>query len=192
MGTSSFGNGPSINGQPALQNNYLIDGVDNNSTIMGLQNRKSQAVIPSLDAVQEMKVQTSNYSAEYGRNAGGVINVSIRGGTNQFHGSAYQFVRNNIFDARPTFGRNDRDGDGKADPAVLKQNQFGGTIGGPIVKNKTFFFASIEAWRVRRAQSDLSILPTALEAAGDFSLWPLRFFFSYYSAITRSILPITP
>ncbi len=169
MGTSSFGNGLSVNGQPALQNNYLIDGVDNNSTVMGLQDRKSQAVIPSLDAVQEMKVQTSNYSAEYGRNAGGVIMVSIRGGTNDLHGSLYDFVRNDVFDARPTFGRNDRDGDGRADPAVLRQNQWGGTIGGPVAKNKAFFFASVETWNVRRAQSDLVIVPTALEKAGDFS-----------------------
>ena len=72
--------------------------------------------------------------------------------------------------ARPTFGRNDRDGDGKADPAVLRQNQFGGTFGGPIVRNKAFFFGSIEAWRVRRAQSDLNIVPTAAERAGDFSM----------------------
>lgn len=169
LGTTSFGNGLSINGQPALQNNYLIDGVDNNSTVMGLQDRKSQAVIPSLDAVQEMKIQTSNYSAEYGRNAGGVIMVSIRGGTNDFHGSAYEFLRNDVFDARPTFGRNDRDGDGKADPAVLRQNQWGGTLGGPIVKNKAFFFGSVETWNVRRAQSDLVVVPTGLERAGDFS-----------------------
>ena len=169
LGTTSFGNGLSINGQPALQNNYLIDGVDNNSTVMGLQDRKSQAVVPSLDAVQEMKIQTSNYSAEYGRNAGGVIMVSIRGGTNDFHGSAYEFLRNDVFDARPTFGRNDRDGDGKADPAVLRQNQWGGTFGGPIVRNKAFFFGSVETWNVRRAQSDLVVVPTALEKAGDFS-----------------------
>ena len=169
LGTTSFGNGLSVNGQPALQNNYLIDGVDNNSTVMGLQDRKSQAVIPSLDAVQEMKVQTSNYSAEYGRNAGGVIMVSIRGGTNEFHGSAYEFIRNDVFDARPAFGRNDRDGDGKADPAVLRQNQWGGTFGGPIIRNKAFFFGSIETWNVRRAQSDLVVVPTPLERAGDFS-----------------------
>ena len=169
LGTSSFGNGLSVNGQPALQNNYLIDGVDNNSTVMGLQDRKSQAVIPSLDAVQEMKVQTSNYSAEYGRNAGGVIMVSIRGGTNDFHGSAYEYIRNDIFDARPAFGRNDRDGDGKADPAVLRQNQWGGTFGGPVIKNKAFFFGSVETWNVRRAQSDLVIVPTSLERVGDFS-----------------------
>lgn len=169
LGTSSFGNGLSINGQPALQNNYLIDGVDNNSTVMGLQDRKSQAVIPSLDAVQEMKIQTSNYSAEYGRNAGGVIMVSIRGGTNDFHGSAYEFIRNDVFDARPAFGRNDRDGDGKADPAVLRQNQWGGTFGGPIIRNKAFFFGSVETWNLRRAQSDLVVVPTALERAGDFS-----------------------
>ena len=106
LGTSSFGNGLSINGQPALQNNYLIDGVDNNSTVMGLQDRKSQAVIPSLDAVQEMKIQTSNYSAEYGRNVGGVIMVSIRGGTNDFHGSAYEFLRKDVFNVtnHPSYG----------------------------------------------------------------------------------------
>ena len=156
-------------GQQVGQNNFLIDGVDNNSTIMGQQDRKAQAMIPSMDAVQEFKIQTSNYSAEYGRNAGAVVNVTIRGGTNQFHGSAYEFMRNDYFDAREAFGRNDRDGDGKADPAVLRQNQFGATFGGPIKKNKAFFFASWEAWKLRKAQSDFQIVPTPAERSGDFS-----------------------
>ncbi len=156
-------------GQQVGQNNFLIDGVDNNSTIMGQQDRKAQAMIPSMDAVQEFKIQTSNYSAEYGRNAGAVVNVTIRGGTNQFHGSAYEFMRNDFFDAREAFGRNDRDGDGKADPAVLRQNQFGATFGGPIKKNKAFFFASWEAWKLRKAQSDFEIVPTPAERSGDFS-----------------------
>ncbi len=156
-------------GQQVGQNNFLIDGVDNNSTIMGQQDRKAQAMIPSMDAVQEFKIQTSNYSAEYGRNAGAVVNVTIRGGTNQFHGSAYEFMRNDFFDAREAFGRNDRDGDGKADPAVLRQNQFGATFGGPIKKNKAFFFASWEAWKLRKAQSDFEIVPTQAERSGDFS-----------------------
>lgn len=156
-------------GQPSLQNNYLIDGIDNNSTVMGLQDRKSQAVIPSLDAVQEFKVETSNYSAEYGRNAGAVVNVTIKSGSNEFHGSAYDFVRNDLFDAREAFGYVDRDGDGKADPEVLRQNQMGATLGGPILRNRTFFFGSWEGWRMRRAQSDLSTVPSLLERQADFS-----------------------
>ncbi|MGH9627122.1 MAG: carboxypeptidase regulatory-like domain-containing protein, partial [Bryobacteraceae bacterium] len=159
-------------GQSALQNNFIIDGIDNNSTVMGMQDRKAQAIIPSLDAVQEFKVQTSNYTAEFGRNAGAVVNVTIRSGTNDFHGTAYEFLRNDVFDARPTFGYTDRDGDGRADPEVLRQNQFGGTFGGPILHNRTFFFGSWEAWRIRHAQSDLSIVPSALERTGDFSQTP--------------------
>lgn len=149
LGTDSFGNGLVIHGRPALQNNFLIDGIDNNSTVMGLQDRKAQAVIPSLDAVAEVKVQTANYSAEFGRNAGGVIQIASRSGTNQFHGSGYEFIRNDVFDARPTFGRIDRDGDGKADPAVLRQNQFGTTLGGPLIRDRSFFFGSWEGCRAR-------------------------------------------
>ncbi|MCP5119722.1 MAG: TonB-dependent receptor [bacterium] len=169
LGDARIGGGFVSHGQSALQNNFLIDGVDNNSTIMGMQDRKAQAIIPSMDAVQEFKVQTSNYSAEYGRNAGAVVNVTIRGGTNQFHGSAYEFVRNDAFDAREAFGRDDRDGDGKADPEVLRQNQYGVTFGGPVVKDKAFFFGSYEGWRLRKSQSDIVTIPSALERQGDFS-----------------------
>ena len=156
-------------GQPALQNNYLIDGIDNNSTVMGLQDRKAQAVVPSLDAIQEFTVLTSNYDAEFGRNAGAVVNVTVRSGTNSLHGSAYNHLRNDIFDARPTFSYTDRDGDGKADPAVLRQNMFGATAGGPMKRDQGFFFVSWESWRVRLAQSDRSTIPTALERHGNFS-----------------------
>jgi hypothetical protein len=85
--------------------------------------------------------------------------VSIKSGTNRFHGTAFEYVRNDYFDARDMFTYTDRDGDGKADPEVLRQNQFGGTIGGPILRNRTFFFASWEGRRERRSQSDLSIVP---------------------------------
>lgn len=156
-------------GQPALQNNYVLDGVDNNSNVMGQQDRKSQSVIPSLDAVQEFKVQTSNYTAEFGNNAGAVVNVTIKSGTNDFHGSAYDFLRNDIFDARPTFSYIDRTGDGKADPNVLRQNQFGATIGGPISRNRTFFFGSYEGWRIRSVGSAQVTVPSLLERQGDFS-----------------------
>ena len=169
LGDARLGGGFVSHGQGSQQNNYLIDGVDNNSTVMGQQDRKAQAMIPSMDAVQEFKIQTSNYSAEYGRNAGAVVNVTIRSGTNDFHGSVYEFMRNDFFDAREAFARNDRDGDGKADPEVLRQNQYGATFGGPIKKNKAFFFASWEAWKLRKSQSDIVIVPTALERSGDFS-----------------------
>jgi hypothetical protein len=169
LGDARLGGGFVSHGQGAQQNNYLIDGVDNNSTIMGQQDRKAQSIIPSMDAVQEFKIQTSNYSAEYGRNAGAVVNVSIRSGTNDFHGSAYEFMRNDFFDAREAFARNDRDGDGKADPEILRQNQYGLTFGGPVKRNKAFFFASWESWKLRKSQSDIEIVPTQAERSGNFS-----------------------
>jgi hypothetical protein len=169
LGDARLGGGFVSHGQPVGQNNFLIDGIDNNSTVMGQQDRKAQAIIPSMDAVQEFKVQTSNYSAEYGRNAGAVLNVSIRGGTNDFHGSAYEFLRNDTFDAREAFARNDRDGDGRADPEILRQNQYGATFGGPIKRNTAFFFASWEAWKLRKSQSDIVTIPSLLERSGDFS-----------------------
>jgi hypothetical protein len=156
-------------GQPVTQNNFIIDGIDNNNNVMGMQDRKAQVIIPSLDAVAEFKVQTSNYSAEFGRNSGAVMIVNIKSGSNEFHGSAYEYIRNDYFDSRDTFSYTDRDGDGRADPEVLRQNQFGGTIGGPVVRNRTFFFASWEARRERRSQSDLSIVPTEDERNGIFS-----------------------
>ncbi len=165
----TLSSGFTSHGQPALQNNYLIDGVDNNTTLMGLQDRKAQVVVPSLEAIEEFKIQTSNYSAEFGRNAGAVINVSTRRGTNEFHGSVYEFLRNDALDARPAFGYTDRDGDGKADPAALRQSMFGAALGGPVIRNRMFFFASMEGWRVRSGQTDRAVVPTPLEKAGDFS-----------------------
>ena len=165
----TLSSGFTSHGQPALQNNYLIDGVDNNTTLMGLQDRKAQVVVPSLEAIEEFKIQTSNYSAEFGRNAGAVINVSTRRGTNEFHGSVYEFLRHDAFDARPAFGYTDRDGDGKADPAALRQSMFGAAVGGPVSRNRTFFFSSMEGWRVHAGQTDRSVVPTALEKQGDFS-----------------------
>lgn len=156
-------------GQPVTQNNFIIDGIDNNNNVMGMQDRKAQVIVPSLDAVAEFKVQTSNYSAEFGRNSGAVMIVNIKSGSNEFHGTAFEYLRNDYFDARDAFTYVDRNGDGKADPQVLRQNQFGGTIGGPILRNRTFFFASWEGRRERRSQSDLSIVPTADERNGIFS-----------------------
>ena len=161
--------GFNAHGQPMTQNTFIIDGIDNNNNVMGMQDRKLQVVVPSLDAVAEFKVQTSNFSAEFGRNSGAVMIVSIKSGANQFRGTAYEYIRNDIFDSRDAFNYVDRTGDGKADPAALRQNQFGATFGGPIRRNKTFFFASWEGRRERYQQNDLAIVPTADERNGVFS-----------------------
>jgi hypothetical protein len=161
--------GFNTHGQPMTQNSFLIDGIDNNNNVMGMQDRKMQVVVPSLDAVAEFKVETANYSAEQGRNSGAVMSVSIKSGTNELHGSLFEYLRNDIFDARDAFNYVDRDGDGKADPEILRQNQFGGTIGGPIARNRTFWFFSWEGRRERRAQTDLATVPTADERNGLFA-----------------------
>lgn len=155
-------------GQWATQNNFILDGVDNNSQVLGMEDRKAQVLIPNLDAVQEFQIQTSNYSAEFGRNAGAVMNVSIKSGTNQVKGTAYDFARDDRFDARDAFTYADRDGDGKADPEELRQHQFGMTIGGPVRVNRTFFFASVEALRSRTSEGSSVTVPTLLERQGIF------------------------
>jgi hypothetical protein len=161
--------GFNAHGQQMTQNSFIIDGIDNNNNVMGMQDRKMQVVVPSLDAVAEFKVQTSNFSAEFGKNSGAVMIVSIKSGSNEFHGTAYEYLRNDIFDSRDAFNYVDLDGDGKADPAALRQNQFGATFGGPIRRNKTFFFTSWEARRERYQQSDQAVVPTPDERNGIFS-----------------------
>ena len=100
--------GFNAHGQWAVQNSFILDGVDNNSHIMGLQDRKAQVLVPNLDAVQEFQIQTSNYTAEFGRGAGAVMNVSIKSGTNALHGTAHEFLRDDAFDARDAFDYHDR------------------------------------------------------------------------------------
>src|SRR5262245_4179805 len=137
--------------------NYYLDGGIN---ITGLRNTGN--ILPNPDAIQEFRVQTNNYNAEYGRFSSGVINVLTKSGTNEFHGSAIEFVRNTVFNAN-TWGST------LATPP-LHRNQFGVTFGGPIRKNKTFFFASYSGLR-QNTSTFLSsaIVPTALERVGDFS-----------------------
>ena len=161
--------GFNAHGQWATQNNFILDGIDNNSQILGLQDRKAQVLLPSLDAVQEFQIQTSNYSAEYGRNAGAVMNVTIKSGTNQVRGTAYEFLRNDVFDARDAFVYTDRDGDGKADPEALRRNQYGATLGGPLRRNQTFYFGSFEGTQIHTASSSLVNVPTLLERQGIFN-----------------------
>ncbi len=156
------------NGQRPEYNNYTLDGIDNNAMNLGLA-----VLIPSIDAIQEFKVQTANYSAEFGRAAGAIVNVAIKSGTNDLHGTAYDFVRNDIFDARNTFAPTKN---------PLRRNQFGGTIGGPVELpksifgpfaysgiNRTFFFFSYEGLRERRSSTKGFIVPTAAQRNGDFT-----------------------
>jgi hypothetical protein len=132
-----------VNGMRSTYNNFLLDGLDNNSYGTSNQNYSAQVVQPSPDALAEFRVITSNFSAEYGRVGGAVVNAALRSGTNQFHGSAYEFLRNTdlnaigyVFGAPTTFQK-----------PTLHRNQFGATIGGPIIRNKLFFFADYEGYR---------------------------------------------
>jgi hypothetical protein len=129
--TASF----SVNGQDDTLNNFVIDGIDNNERIIG-----TIGVRPVVEAIQEITVQTNNYTAEAGRTAGGVVNIVTRAGTNLFHGSAYEYFRNDIFDARNVLQNT-------GSKPELRQNQFGGSIGGPIFKDRTFFFGDYEGLR---------------------------------------------
>jgi len=140
-----------VNGQADVQNNYMLDGTDNNERLLGLL-----GVRPSIDAIAEVNVLTGQYSAEIGRTAGGVVNVITKSGTDRFHGSAYEFLRNDAFDAKDYFTLA-----GTKPP--LKQNQFGGSVGGPIRKGKTFFFGDYEGFRQIHGQAKLLTVPTLQE-----------------------------
>jgi hypothetical protein len=153
--------GFSSNGARSLQNNFLLDGVDNNSNLGDVLNGTAYVIQPSVDAIGEFKVQTNAYSAEFGRGNGAILNAVIKSGTNQFHGDVYEFLRNSVFDAQNAF-----DVLGKQ---PYQQNQFGFTLGGPIIKNKTFFFGDYEGLRVRQAIPQLVLIPTPTEIGGDFS-----------------------
>lgn len=157
------------NGQRAEYNNFTLDGVDNNEALFGVA-----VVVPSIDAIQEFKVQTSNYSAEFGRGAGANVNIAIKNGTNQLSGTVYEFVRNDKLDARNPFAT-------RKNP--LRRNQFGFSVGGPIVlpkfgiggepflnlKDRTFFFFNYEALIERRGFTSLTNVPTEAQRNGVFA-----------------------
>jgi hypothetical protein len=149
----------SANGQRPRDNNFLLDGVDNNETWL-----QTVVIFPSPDALEEFKMQTSTYSAEFGRSLGGVVNLHIKSGTNQLRGSAFEFYRNDAFDANNFF--NNRANRPKAS---LSQHEFGGTAGGKIIRDKTFFFVSYQGHREQRGQAFLSTVPTLAMRQGDFS-----------------------
>ncbi len=162
--------GFSANGARSLQNNFLLDGVDNNSNLPDLLNETNFVIQPPVEALQEFKVQTNAYGAEFGRGNGAIINAVIKSGTNQIHGSVWEFLRNDKLD-----GRNYFDDPTQATPPY-KQNQFGGTLGGPAVipglyngRNRTFFFVDYEGLRIRQAQTQTAFVPPTNWRSGDFS-----------------------
>jgi hypothetical protein len=143
----------SANGQSSIYNNNMIDGMDNNERSLG-----EVAVSPSIDALQEVKVETNMYSAEYSRTGGGIANMITKSGTNQFHGTLFEFMRNDAFDAYPW----EPSGTEKT-KAELRQNQFGGSFGGPIFKNKAFFFGDYQGFRQIKGGSSTKWVPTTAE-----------------------------
>ena len=155
----------SANGLRPSQNNYLLDGIDNNSDNVDFLNGTNFVVLPPPDALSEFKVQTSDFSAQYGRAGGAILNATIKSGTNQLHGNLWEFVRNDKFDAADFF-----EDEGGIQKGEYRQNQFGGTIGGPVViphvydgKNKLFFFADYEGLRRRQGSVFTNSVPTPVE-----------------------------
>jgi hypothetical protein len=160
---------PSVNGQGNRSNYFFTDGLSNFGAFHSVY-----AVPPIIDEVQEFKVVSHTDSAEYGSVAGGVVNVVTKSGTNQLHGSVFEYARNGIFDAQQPFTASTPD---------FKQNEFGGVVGGPVVipklyngKNKTFFFGAYQGFRYSLTQAKLIKVPTAAELAGDESSWPTQIY----------------
>lgn len=144
-----------VNGLRLQSNNFLLDGADNNEPFQG-----TAAAVPSPDTLQEFKILTNMYSAEFGRAGGAIVNVVTKSGTNRFRGTVYEFLRNNVLDARNFFSE---------ETPLLIRNQFGATLGGPMVKDRSFFFASYEGFRLRQGVTKSASVPTPLERKGDFS-----------------------
>jgi Carboxypeptidase regulatory-like domain/TonB dependent receptor len=163
------------NGQLFGMNNFMIDGADNNDPVLGII-----MINPAIDSVQEFKLTSANYDAEFAQAGGSVIQVETKSGTNELHGSLFEFLQNNIFEARDPFTQ------GLHDPGTpapknrgvppLRWNQFGGSIGGPILKNKLFFFGDYQGTRRRTGASVLTRVPTAAERQGDFSDFSIPIF----------------
>jgi hypothetical protein len=162
--------GFSVNGLRPYQNTYLLDGINNNNYQAGLTGGVDYVIGPPPDAVNEFRLQTNNMSAEFGTSAGGVMNVTIKSGTNELHGDAYEYARNSAFDAKNYFNSL------TAPIPEYQQNQFGFTVGGPLVipkvyngKDKTFFFADYEGTRIREGESFVSTVAPVAWRSGDFS-----------------------
>jgi hypothetical protein len=158
---SSRAGGFSTGGVRTTDNSYLLDGFDNNTDDTSFDLNQAEVIKPSVDAIQEFKVQTNSFPAQFGRSAGGVVNLTLKSGSNLIHGTAYEFVRNEKLDARNYFNS------GKQPP--YKRNDFGFSVGGPVIKDKAFFFFSWEDLILRESSTDVNTIPTAAMRQGDFS-----------------------
>lgn len=146
----------SVNGQRETSNSFMVNGGDVEESV-----QNGASIVPTLDSIEEFRLLTDSFNAEYGRFSGAIVNVVTKSGTNDIHGSAYEFLRNEKLDARSYFDQ---------DRGVFKRNQFGGTIGAPIVKNKMFFFGDYQGTReIRGLSSGVINTPSLLERTGDFS-----------------------
>ncbi|HYL15902.1 MAG TPA: carboxypeptidase regulatory-like domain-containing protein [Terriglobales bacterium] len=155
------GNLVNVLGQRSGHNLYLMDGV-----AITDEHFNNMVIAPSIDAIEEVNIEKTSYAPEFGGKSGAVINVVSRSGSNDLHGSLFEFVRNNVFDAKNFFDS------ATAPIPPFRQNQFGGTVGGPIHKNRTFFFLSYEGQRVRKSLTQTFSVPTAAMRRGDFSGLP--------------------
>lgn len=154
----------SVNGVHSLQNDFILDGIDNNTFSENVQEFSTQAVRPSVDVISEFRTITNPYSSEYGRSPGAAVEVTTKGGTNQVHGLLLEYLRNRVLDANDFFSNRS----GLPKPENV-QNQFGGNVGAPIIKNKLFGFFDYEGTRIRRGVTRISTVPLANERIGDFS-----------------------
>src|ERR1700733_792520 len=163
-GDNANGGGrPSINGNREQSNNFILDGMDNNQT-----SENDLAITPSPDAIQEFNLITANAPAEFGNFQGGIVNASIKSGTNQFHGDVWEFFRNDILNANQW--ENKFLGPGAELPReALRWNMFGGSVGGPIWRDKLFFFADYQGTRRSTGAPAIVTVPTAAERSGDLS-----------------------
>src|SRR6202000_3381518 len=143
-----------VNGVHSLQNNFLLDGIDNNTFSENVQELSTEAAHPSVDVIQKSNIITNPYSAEYGRSPGAVVSVNTKGGTNALHGAVYEYIRNSYFDANDFFSN--RYGFKRPEN---NQNQFGGSIGGPVRTDRLFYFFNYEGTRIREGVSRTSTVP---------------------------------
>src|SRR5262245_59510906 len=164
LASINFKGAINVNGNRVFMNVFLLDGVDNISYSNSFRGDNVQVVQPSIEALHEFKIQTNAYSAEFGRSAGAVVNATIKSGTNNFKGAAYEFLRNEALDANNFFSNFVN----QTKP-VRKRNQFGAAIGGPIITNKTFFFGDYEGLREREGVVRFSSLPLPSEKQGAFT-----------------------
>jgi carboxypeptidase family protein/TonB-dependent receptor-like protein len=153
-----------VNGVHSLQNDFILDGIDNNTFSENVQELSTEATRPSVDAIQEFQVITNPYSAVYGRSPGAAVDVSTKTGTNEVHGLLFEYLRNNLLDANDFFSNRA----GLPKPKDI-QNQFGGNLGAPIIKNKIFGFFNYEGSRITRGITRTSTVPLPNERTGDFS-----------------------